>query len=112
MAARQLKGSKRSALPNARAIGPADRHERLEVRVIVRPQAQAVLDEQVSRHPQPNCERGGGVSAFFPVRSRQQGLAATAADGALAASVGWDACTGLGSPIGQQVAQVMVAADP
>jgi kumamolisin len=32
-------------------------------------------------------------------------------NGAFAASMGWDACTGLGSPIGQQVAKVMATAD-
>jgi hypothetical protein len=49
MATRRLKGSERSALPNARAIGPADQHERLEVSVIVRPQARDVLEERISR---------------------------------------------------------------
>jgi kumamolisin len=49
MATRRLKGSEKSALPNARAIGPADQHERLEVSVIVRPQAREALAERVSR---------------------------------------------------------------
>ena len=31
-------------------------------------------------------------------------------NGAFEAAVGWDACTGLGSPIGQQVAKIIVAA--
>ena len=49
MATRAVEGSERSALPNARAIGPADPHERLEVSVIVRPQSPDLLNEQVSR---------------------------------------------------------------
>ncbi|HTB68231.1 MAG TPA: S53 family peptidase [Steroidobacteraceae bacterium] len=49
MATRRLTGSERSALPNARALGPADQHERLEVSVIVRPQAREVLEAQVAR---------------------------------------------------------------
>lgn len=49
MAGRQLRGSEKRALPNARAIGPADQQERLEVSVIVRPQAPEALDAQVSR---------------------------------------------------------------
>ena len=36
----------------------------------------------------------------------------TAGDnGAFAAAAGWDACTGLGTPIGQEVAKVMVTAE-
>jgi kumamolisin len=49
MASHQLKGSERSALANARAIGPADQTERLEVSVIVRPQAADVLNARISR---------------------------------------------------------------
>ena len=49
MARRPLKGSERAALPDARAIGPADPHERLEVTVILRSQAPKVLEEHVSR---------------------------------------------------------------
>jgi kumamolisin len=58
MATRQLKGSERSALPNARAIGPADQQERLEVSVLVRPQAQGLLDAQVSRLAQADRSVG------------------------------------------------------
>ena len=49
MAKRPLKGSERAALPDARAIGPADQHERLEVTMILRSQASTVLEEHVSR---------------------------------------------------------------
>jgi kumamolisin len=49
MAKRPLKGSERAALPDARAIGPADQHERLEVTVILRSQASTMLEEHVSR---------------------------------------------------------------
>ncbi len=49
MATRALKGSERTALLGARAVGPADQHERLEVSVIVRPQAGAALAERVAR---------------------------------------------------------------
>lgn len=49
MARRPLKGSERAALPGARAVGPADPHERLEVTVIVRPQARDELEDRVSR---------------------------------------------------------------
>jgi kumamolisin len=49
MATRRLKGSERSALPDAHALGPADQNERLEVSVIVRPQARDVLEEHVAR---------------------------------------------------------------
>jgi kumamolisin len=49
MATRPLKGSERIALTDARPVGPADQHERLEVSVIVRPQARAALAERVSR---------------------------------------------------------------
>ena len=45
MATRRLKGSERSALPDAQSLGPADQNERLEVSVIVRPQAPEVLAE-------------------------------------------------------------------
>jgi kumamolisin len=48
MAMRRLKGSEKSILPKARAVGPADQHERLEVSVIVRPQAGELLRERVS----------------------------------------------------------------
>jgi kumamolisin len=58
MATSRLKGSERSALPDARAIGPADQHERLEVSVIVRPQARDVLEEQVSRLAQADRSAG------------------------------------------------------
>jgi kumamolisin len=58
MATRQLKGSERSALPNARAVGPADEQERLEVSVIVRPQARDALKEQVSRLAQADRSSG------------------------------------------------------
>src|SRR3984885_1326928 len=58
MATRQLKGSERSALPNAHAIGPADQQERLEVSVIVRPQARDALNEQVSRLAQADRSSG------------------------------------------------------
>lgn len=49
MATRALKGSDRTALLGARAIEPADQHERLEATVILRPQACEALEEQVSR---------------------------------------------------------------
>ncbi|MBV8341615.1 MAG: S8/S53 family peptidase, partial [Gammaproteobacteria bacterium] len=49
MARRPLEGSNRVALPNARAVGPADPHERLEVSILVRRRARAALDEHVSR---------------------------------------------------------------
>ena len=49
MATRRLKGSERSALPDAQALGLADQNERLEVSVIVRPQAREVLAEHVAR---------------------------------------------------------------
>jgi kumamolisin len=49
MATRRLGGSERTALPNARTLGPADQSERLEVSVIVRPQARDALEERVSR---------------------------------------------------------------
>jgi len=49
MARRPLKGSDRAALPEARAIGPADQHERLEVTVIVRPQAREALAGKMAR---------------------------------------------------------------
>ena len=58
MPGRRLNGSERSALPNARALGPADQHERLEVSVIVRPQARAVLEDRVARLVR--AERSGG----------------------------------------------------
>ena len=47
MATCPLKGSEKAPLPNARVLGPADPQERLEVSVIVRPQARAVLEEHV-----------------------------------------------------------------
>jgi kumamolisin len=49
MATCPLKGSERVPLPNARVLGPADPEERLEVSLIVRPQARAALEEHVSR---------------------------------------------------------------
>ncbi len=49
MAKYRLNGSEKGALARARAIGPADLHERLEVSVIVRPQAGDLLEERVSR---------------------------------------------------------------
>jgi kumamolisin len=58
MATHRLNGSERSALPEARALGPADQLERLEVSVIVRPQAREVLEEQVSRLAR--ADRSGG----------------------------------------------------
>jgi kumamolisin len=58
MANHRLNGSERSALPNAREIGPADQDERLEVSVIVRPQAREALEAQVSRLAQ--ADRSGG----------------------------------------------------
>jgi kumamolisin len=59
MATRPLKGSERTALQDARAIGPANQHERLEVSVIVRPQARGALGERVSRLT--HGDRAGGV---------------------------------------------------
>jgi kumamolisin len=44
-----LKGSERTELPGAQAIGPADAGERLEVSVIVRRRANAALQSRVSR---------------------------------------------------------------
>lgn len=58
MATRPLKGSKRTALSQARLIGPADQQERLEVSVIVRPQARAALEERVSRIARGNRSSG------------------------------------------------------
>lgn len=49
MAKHPLKGSERTALPDARVIGPADQHERLEVTVVLRAQAPGVLKEHLSR---------------------------------------------------------------
>ncbi len=61
MARRPLKGSERTARPDARAIGPADQDERLEVSVIVRPQAPEALEDQVS-HLARGDRSGGPLS--------------------------------------------------
>jgi len=68
MATCPLKGSEKAPLPNARVLGPADPQERLEVSVIVRPQARAALEEEhVSRLARGN-RSGGPLSreAFAP----------------------------------------------
>ena len=48
MASHRLEGSERSALPDARALGPADQDERLEVSVIVRRSARQELQQRVA----------------------------------------------------------------
>ena len=58
MATHPLKGSERAALPDARATAPADPHERLEVSVIVRPQARAALEQRIARLTR--ADRAGG----------------------------------------------------
>jgi len=67
MATCPLKGSEKAPLPNARVLGPADPQERLEVSVIVRPQARAALEEHVSRLARGD-RSGGPLSreAFAP----------------------------------------------
>ncbi|HTW74189.1 MAG TPA: S53 family peptidase [Steroidobacteraceae bacterium] len=59
MATRPLKGSERTALPQAHAIAAADEHERLEASVILRPQARAALAQRVSRLARG--DRSGGA---------------------------------------------------
>ena len=71
MATCPLKGSEKAPLPNARVLGPADSQERLEVSVIVRPQARAALEEHVSRLARGN-RSGGGAGGFMPARSPSQ----------------------------------------
>src|SRR5260370_32338608 len=75
-----LPGSERQPLPNARAVGPADPNERIEVTILVRPRASGA--PRVS----PD-ELGARLPAERPQLSREDFEAAQGADPADLAKV-------------------------